>query len=955
MISQMSIHDNLAEAISTSLKADDELSDRFYSQSRRLSIGGDDFPLPSGMSGRRRPSSLLSADVSSIASHSGRVNGRGARSGSVSSQVIENGEPSGPSMSTDTPLIVVRPARSGSQGKAHARNLPVPGPRQDQARKRKSWTSSLLSWNAGEKAGPSSKHTVVDSPPTKPEVSESSGRRGSTGKGDGAVAFEPRKPRASISVHNLAVPDNDEDWRYGGGKNSSAFTAIVQATRIITPEMSSILHRPVGTCAFIAELCHTLVANAQASGASLKTIRTGLPGGVHMDRESASGSTSASRKEEPSGSSSIGSMLTNRVQAMLNRSSGAEANTARNQLLRSVSSQNVGGPLSSGYSGAKSPERGGPSSPMLSPTSEEVDTPPPSVELNAFIAPKDRPPTMLPRRNTFEEAPGVMTSATRFGEDTSDLARYTDRYGFVYDLGYVKMLLELKTASAEEDAWVPRKRPSVTSRVGVGKEDGPDRSHSTSSLESSTEGVAERHPSETEASPKQVSPAKGGDAITHPATTPARPRSSTAAAFTPSPAKASASPQEILISSRGSINLSPVVTAAGTSDQKGSLRLQKARLDSLASRHRTPVSSLLSRLSDVHDVQGKDTLKKWEQFLKYRKSKSSRRSSTRQRAPSVTESGSWHGDLVGIANVGSGKTGQDLTKRFISLVHHHGIPIGLRAEIWSECSGAKEAYVPGEYREILAVHEIDKHPILGEIEKDVKRTFPTNVFFGGDGVGCEKLRRLLTAFAWHDPSIGYCQGMNLVAATLLLIYQDEEKAYWTFVAMVRNLLPDEWFSPSLQGSMAEQRILEDLVKDILPKISNHFESIGLEFSAVTFGWMLSLFTSCLPIEVCCKMLLLVFSLWLYANPRDVQTLLRFWDCFMVEGRDVIVRSALAILKIGEDGILQCENVADLFDYLHSITERMWSADRLINVSVIDPFGLASPNCLWLCCDRLKTR
>jgi hypothetical protein len=130
-----------------------------------------------------------------------------------------------------------------------------------------------------------------------------------------------------------------------------------------------------------------------------------------------------------------------------------------------------------------------------------------------------------------------------------------------------------------------------------------------------------------------------------------------------------------------------------------------------------------------------------------------------------------------------------------------------------------------------------------------RRTFPTNVFFGGDGVGCEKLRRLLTAYAWHDPSIGYCQGMNLVAATLLLIYEDEERAYWTFVSLVRNLLPQDWFTATLQGSMTEQAILAELVAEKLPKIDKHFTELGLELSAVTFGWMLSLFTTCLPIEV----------------------------------------------------------------------------------------------------------
>jgi hypothetical protein len=38
--------------------------------------------------------------------------------------------------------------------------------------------------------------------------------------------------------------------------------------------------------------------------------------------------------------------------------------------------------------------------------------------------------------------------------------------------------------------------------------------------------------------------------------------------------------------------------------------------------------------------------------------------------------------------------------------------------------------VPGEYAEIQSVHQQDTSPFIAEIEKDVTRTFPGNVFFG---------------------------------------------------------------------------------------------------------------------------------------------------------------------------------------------------------------------------------
>lgn len=41
---------------------------------------------------------------------------------------------------------------------------------------------------------------------------------------------------------------------------------------------------------------------------------------------------------------------------------------------------------------------------------------------------------------------------------------------------------------------------------------------------------------------------------------------------------------------------------------------------------------------------------------------------------------------------------------------------------------------------------------------------------------------------------------------------------------------------------------------------------------------------------------------------------------------------IAILKLGEQGILGCDNVGELFEYLNTITERLWTADKLVLVS-----------------------
>jgi hypothetical protein len=97
--------------------------------------------------------------------------------------------------------------------------------------------------------------------------------------------------------------------------------------------------------------------------------------------------------------------------------------------------------------------------------------------------------------------------------------------------------------------------------------------------------------------------------------------------------------------------------------------------------------------------------------------------------------------------------------------------------------------------------------------------------------------------------VGYCQGMNLVTSTLLLVHADEEEAFWALAAIVERILPEDFFSPSLLPSRACPLVLLDYVKEYTPKLHAHLEDLGVDLPAICFSWFLSLFTDCLPVEV----------------------------------------------------------------------------------------------------------
>lgn len=77
----------------------------------------------------------------------------------------------------------------------------------------------------------------------------------------------------------------------------------------------------------------------------------------------------------------------------------------------------------------------------------------------------------------------------------------------------------------------------------------------------------------------------------------------------------------------------------------------------------------------------------------------------------------------------------------------------------------------------------------------------------------------------------------------------KEQAYWTLLAIIERILPADFYSPTLLASRADQQVLSELVAQFIPQLHDHLESLGIDLASITFGWFLSLFTDCLPVEV----------------------------------------------------------------------------------------------------------
>ncbi|KAK8651354.1 hypothetical protein V6N13_140959 [Hibiscus sabdariffa] len=281
-------------------------------------------------------------------------------------------------------------------------------------------------------------------------------------------------------------------------------------------------------------------------------------------------------------------------------------------------------------------------------------------------------------------------------------------------------------------------------------------------------------------------------------------------------------------------------------------------------------------------------------------------------------------------------------KEELEVLVRGGVPMDLRGEIWQAFVGVRTRRVENYYQDLLAnetnttnntdststTESISGHEKWKrQIEKDLPRTFPGHPALDGDARNA--LRRLLTAYARHNPSVGYCQAMNFFAAFLLLL-MPEENAFWTLKGIIDEYF-DGYFSEEMIESQVDQLVFEELVRERFPKLVSHLDYLGVQVAWVTGPWFLSIFMNMLPWE----------------------SVLRIWDVFLFEGnRDMIFRTALALIEFYGPALLTTKDAGDAVTLLQSLASSTFDSSQLVMTACM---GYQNVNEQTLCELREKHR
>ena len=540
------------------------------------------------------------------------------------------------------------------------------------------------------------------------------------------------------------------------------------------------------------------------------------------------------------------------------------------------------------------------------------------VEMDAILPPESRPPTLTHTYNNYQ--PDLLT----------------DRFGFIYDQRRKKRQRE---ATAFRSG-----RVSIAETLNSYRSDASDDDHDQDSL-----GRPGSHEDPESTLRKWQDylrfPTKPTELLSHtPSAAPIismtenRPRSASAAV------------------DKAAVSLNPnAQPSASTSTVVAEPEFSGSDEPVAVVNESEPVKLLLEQLTDLHDSLQRDRTVRWNEFL--RKVRAERRkegeaaaaaaaaSDRPMQSVDMPEASLADGEVIGIAGLGNkGKVGRAKWREFRSLVLG-GIPVALRAKVWSECSGASAMRVPGYYDDLVkgvGGTEPDSS-VVAQIDMDIHRTLTDNVFFR-KGPGVAKLKEVLLAYSRRNPEVGYCQGMNLIAASLLLIMPTAEDAFWILGSMIEVILPQHYYDHGLLASRADQVILRQYISHVLPRLSAHLDSLGIELEALTFQWFLSVFTDCLSAEA-------LYRVWDVVLCLNVTSTVTTGTNTPTDpsnrppspndtagggggGSTFLFQVALALLKLNEQQLLTaCSTPAALYTYInHQMTNHAISIDGLIQAS-----------------------
>lgn len=178
-----------------------------------------------------------------------------------------------------------------------------------------------------------------------------------------------------------------------------------------------------------------------------------------------------------------------------------------------------------------------------------------------------------------------------------------------------------------------------------------------------------------------------------------------------------------------------------------------------------------------------------------------------------------------------------------------------------------------------------------QIKKDIKRSNIGMEYLSQKNAE-ESLYRILKCLALLDPELGYCQGMNIITANLLMLSDcNELETFNLMLYLLKNLELREFFLNGFPKLLMFIFIFREFIKDQYPKIHYKLENLDIPEELWIFKWLQTLFFLTLPLSISVRII----------------------DCVLCFGLEFLLNFSLSFLKENEGKIMECQSMESFID------------------------------------------
>ena len=206
---------------------------------------------------------------------------------------------------------------------------------------------------------------------------------------------------------------------------------------------------------------------------------------------------------------------------------------------------------------------------------------------------------------------------------------------------------------------------------------------------------------------------------------------------------------------------------------------------------------------------------------------------------------------------------------------------------------------------------INKRPdIIEKVEEvivlDVQRSFNNT-----QDISRDNLSNILKTYAFYNPDIGYCQGMNFLAGFFYFYYKNEEKAFKAMLGLIQKFDLTELFNTNLPRLKLYFYMLDRLIAIYLPDLHEHFKNEFVTSSLFSSAWFITWFWNTISHQ---------------KTSHLSENLLLFWDNFLIDGYLVVFQVSIILLELFEENLLQL-SFEEMLNYIVDIPKMLFTSNK----------------------------